>query len=109
MAVLTKPDALPLKTDDGGVIRVGGTRVTLDTVIQAFRGGAAAEEIVDRYPVLALADVYATIAHYLRHRSEVDEYLAEQAVAAAAARREAEALCDNTALRQRLLAIRRQP
>ena len=46
---LTAP-ALPLATDADGVIRVAGTRVTLDTVWSAFESGASAEEIVEQYP-----------------------------------------------------------
>jgi hypothetical protein len=33
-------EQVPLRTDDHGVVRVGGTRVTLDTVIAAFENGA---------------------------------------------------------------------
>jgi uncharacterized protein (DUF433 family) len=62
---------------DGG-IRVGGTRVTLDTVVAAFDSGATAEEIVQQYPSLTLADVYSVIAYYLRHESKVRAYLAER-------------------------------
>jgi len=40
---------VPVVTDDDGVMRVGETRVTLDTVIGAFLDGAAAEEIVFQY------------------------------------------------------------
>jgi len=36
--------------DSHGVLRVGGTRVTLDTVIAVFKEGATPEEIVYRYP-----------------------------------------------------------
>jgi len=44
----------PLFTDADGVIRVGNTRVTLDTVVSAFEEGATAEEIVYQYPTLNL-------------------------------------------------------
>ena len=53
---------MPLQTDADGVIRVGGTRVTLETVVEAFQQGATAEEIVQQYPSLALAEVYAVLA-----------------------------------------------
>lgn len=56
-------------------MRVGKTRVTLDTVIAVFKQGSTAEEIVYRYPSLRLADVYATIAFYLNHQPEVETYL----------------------------------
>ena len=73
LAVVAEP--APLKTNADGVVRVGNTRVTLDTVIAVFKQGTTAEEIVYRYPSLRLADVYATIAFYLNHQQEVETYL----------------------------------
>jgi len=43
-----------------------------------FHQGATAAEIVNRYPSLNLADVYATIAFYLKHQSEVESYLQQR-------------------------------
>jgi hypothetical protein len=57
------------------ILRVGKTRVTLDTVVAAFNDGASPEEIVARYPSLSLADVYGAIALYLEHREDVDGYI----------------------------------
>ncbi len=75
MALSITKETMPLKMDEYGVVRVGGTRVTLDTVVVAFEQGAAAEEIMQQYPTLKLSDIYFTIGYYLQHRSEVDEYL----------------------------------
>lgn len=61
-------EAPPLKMDEHGTIRVGDTRVTLDTVIGEYLNGASAEVIAGAYNTLSLADVYASIAYYLRHR-----------------------------------------
>ena len=61
-----------------GVIRVGGTRVTLDTIINAFNRAMSAEEIAIAYPAVSLADVYAVIAYYLRHQDEVNSYISER-------------------------------
>lgn len=97
---------LPLRVDDGGVVRVGQTRVTLDSVIWAFRNGATAEEIVQRYPSLDLADVYAVLAYYLRQTPDVDAYLDEQQAASAETRARVEAQHDPTGFRDRLLARR---
>jgi hypothetical protein len=47
----------------------------LELVIRAFQDGASPETIVQRYSSLTLRDVYAVIAYYLRHRSDIDEYL----------------------------------
>ncbi len=65
----------PLRTDEHGVVRIGNTRVTLETVIMAFRNGFSAEEIVLKYPTLNLTDVYAVIAYYLWNQPAVDAYL----------------------------------
>lgn len=48
-------------------------------VVEAFGSGMSAEGIIDAFPSLALPDVYAVIAYCLRHRSEVDGYLAHVA------------------------------
>jgi uncharacterized protein (DUF433 family) len=63
MSLIIIDTPIPLKTDVDGVVRVGNTRVTLDTVIIAFKEGATAEEIVSQYPSLLLADVYAVIGY----------------------------------------------
>ncbi len=65
----------PLRQDDTGTIRVGGTRITLDTVVEAWLNGESAEKIAEAYDALTLAEVYAVISYYLRHRSEVQDYL----------------------------------
>jgi uncharacterized protein (DUF433 family) len=96
-----------LIVDSGGTIRVGGTRVSLDTVVAAFLEGADAEEIVAQYPSLDLADTYAAISYYLRHRSEVDSYLRERAEQAQAVRAEVERRLPPDGIRARLLARRR--
>lgn len=100
-------DRVPVLTDADGVIRVGGTRVTLDTVVAAFEMGATAEEIAQQYPSVALADVYAVIAYFLRHRAEVDAYLLARQQQAAEVRRENERRFDPSGVRERLLARRR--
>ncbi len=38
MALTISPEVIPLRADSDGVIRVGGTRVTLDTVIASLPG-----------------------------------------------------------------------
>jgi uncharacterized protein (DUF433 family) len=75
MTLVVVAEPAPLQTNADGVVRVGNTRVTLDTVIAVFKQGTTAEEIVYRYPSLRLADVYATIAFYLNHQQEVETYL----------------------------------
>ncbi len=45
MVTTTFTATLPLKTDKDGVIRVSKTRVSLDTIVNAFLEGLTAEEI----------------------------------------------------------------
>lgn len=95
---------LPLRHDEGDTVRVGPTRVTLDSVIFAYNQGASAEEIVrEQFTSLDLADVHATLAFYLRNRQVIDEYLRGRELEAAELQREIESKIDTTALRQRLL------
>jgi uncharacterized protein (DUF433 family) len=68
----------PLREDADGALRVGASRVLLELVIRAFQDGATPEAIVQRYATLALADAYAVIAYYLRHRREIEAYLAQR-------------------------------
>lgn len=101
-------DPVPLIADANGVIRVGKTRVTLDTVVTAFLDGATAEEIVEQYPSLLLSDVYSVIGYYLRHKIEVDAYLSERQARADEVRQEAEKRFNPIGIRERLLARRNQ-
>lgn len=100
-------DPSPLRTDQHGVIRIGGTRVTLDTVIYAFNEGLTAEEISLQYPTLGLADVYGAISYYLHHQDEVDSYLKEREQEAEEIRLKIEAQVDSRGIRERLLARRK--
>src|SRR6266576_814952 len=93
----------PLKLDDGDTIRVGGTRVMLDTVIGAYLDGASPEMICEPYDRLSLGDVYATIAYYLRHRAALDDYLRQRERQAEETKRQIESTPENRALRQRIL------
>src|SRR5438093_3674215 len=102
--LMAKPP--PLRVDEDGTIRVGATRVTLDTVITAFSNGASAEEIVMKYPTLDLTDVYAVITYYRWHPDEVEAYLEQRRQQAAEIRQKMEALFPPQGVRERLLARR---
>src|SRR6476646_1275030 len=79
-------EAVPLRVDEGGAVRIGKTRVTLELVVSQYENGMTPEDMVRAYDTLVLADVYAVIAYYLRHRDEVRAYLARRADEAAALR-----------------------
>lgn len=106
MTLTIGTETVPLVRDADGVIRVGRTRVTLDTVVSAFLDGATAEEITHQYPSLELADVYSVIAYYLRQRAEVDAYLQQRREQAEEIQRENESHFDPSSIRDRLLARR---
>ena len=65
-----EPLIVPLRTDETGVVRVGKTRVTLDVVIGCYKRGETAEQIVEDFDTLRLADVHGVIAYYLGHQAE---------------------------------------
>jgi uncharacterized protein (DUF433 family) len=67
MAEALNLESFPLQADSEGVIRVRGTRVMLDTIWAAFQEGATAEEIVQQYPSLSLADACQAIGYSLRN------------------------------------------
>jgi uncharacterized protein (DUF433 family) len=103
MSLPLTADPPPLATGDDDVVRVGGTRVTLDTVVDAFREGLTAEEIQQQYPALTLTHVYAAISYFLQHRAEVEAYLDARARRREEIRQEAEARFDASGIRERLL------
>ena len=74
-------DPWPLRVDADGVIRVGKGRLTLDTVIEAWREHLSPGEIAREFRQEP-EDVYAAIAYYIRHRDELKPYLEQQAYAA---------------------------
>lgn len=102
-------DATPLWRDEHGKFRVVGTRVLLELVIHAYNQGEIPEEIVDSYPSLRLADVYAVIAYYLYHRVEIDAYVHQANEKADQIQRETEANYSpqTLALRARLRELKR--
>ena len=106
MGLTIAPEPIPLSWGPDGVIRVANTRVTLDTVVAAHRDGYTADEIARQYPTLKLADVYAIIGYFIRHRAEVEIYLLERQVQSDDVRRENESRFDPAGVRERLLARR---
>jgi uncharacterized protein (DUF433 family) len=85
------PECPPLRVDEGGAVRVGNTRVSFDLVVEQYENGMTPEDMVRAYDTLALADVYAVIAYYLRHRDAVRAYLKRREEEAAALRAKVEA------------------
>lgn len=73
----------PLREDAHGVIRVGETRVTLESLVAAYDQGAGAEELALRFPSLGLAAIHAALGFYLSHQQLLQPYLEQQQRASA--------------------------
>ncbi len=109
MSLVIEQEAPPLRADETGAIRVGTTRVLLETVIQAFQDGASPESIVHRYSTLSLSDVYNTIGYYLRHQDTVEAYLNQREELAQAVQQRLSSIQPDLGLiRQRLLSQQNQ-
>ncbi|HYW44895.1 MAG TPA: DUF433 domain-containing protein [Bryobacteraceae bacterium] len=61
-----------------GVYYVPGTRISLDSIVYAFREGCSPENIREDFEGLTLAHVYGAIAFYLDHQADIDAYLLQR-------------------------------
>ena len=103
MSIPLRGQAPPIREADG-VLRVGRTNVTLETVLWAFQQGATPDDIKRQLPSLELADIYDVIAYYLRHRDSVDEYLRQRELVYRETNDQLEQEFPQDGLRARLLA-----
>ena len=108
MSLHLTADPIPLTSDADGVVRIGSTRVTLDTLVAAFREGMTPEGIVEQYASLTHAEVYSVIGYILSHSAEIESYLRERQAQAQAVQQANEARFDPIGIRDRLLS-RRNP
>ena len=102
MTLVIEAETIPIVQTADGAFRIGKTRVTLDTLIVVFNQGLTPEEIVQSYPTLLVADVYAVITYYLRHQDEVDAYIAQNEREAEALQAQFEARFNYKQIRERL-------
>jgi len=79
---------------------VAGNRVSLDSIVHAFRRGESPETICQNFEVLQLEEVYGAIAYYLANQSAIDAYLVRQGEKWAEGKRNSEPL--PASLRERL-------
>ena len=87
----TDPNDPYVESRDGNVY-LRGSRVTLETVILNWRNkGRSPEDIQKSFPTVSLAAIYGTIAYYLAHQDEVDQFLTDNQVQYATQRAAAEA------------------
>jgi uncharacterized protein (DUF433 family) len=107
MTVMIQVDNPPLRQDDSGALPIGQSRLLLELVIRAFQDGATPEAIVQRYPSATLTDIYGAVTYYLRHREDIESYLAERESQAVEIRQRVDShQSDLGELRRRLLGRR---
>jgi uncharacterized protein (DUF433 family) len=93
----------PFRWDEAGGIRIGSSRVTLDSILASYHNGSTPEEIAIQFSVLSLEDIYSAIAYYLSHRQEIDNYLEQPNQKAQQLRQQLTQKHNLVDLRQRLL------
>jgi uncharacterized protein (DUF433 family) len=63
---------------DGGYY-IAGTRISLDSIVHAFRAGESPDEILRSFPMAGpLVKIYGAITFYFENREKVEAYLKEQ-------------------------------
>jgi uncharacterized protein (DUF433 family) len=79
---------------------VAGTRISLDSIVHAFRRGESPETICQNFELLRLEEVFGAIAYYLANQADLDAYILRQSEKWAEGKRNAEPLPAD--LRERL-------
>lgn len=103
-AAAIEPEPVPLTRDAAGRLIVIGSRIPLDTLVAAFERGDSPEAIHESYPTVSLGDIYAIFTYCVRHRDDVNDYLAGRANDRAAQRSAIETRFPPEGLRAKLLA-----
>ena len=67
-----------VRVDEHGMMRIGHSRVMLDSIVAGFEQGHSPETLQQQYPTLSLEDVYGATTYYLAHTDEVYTYLKRQ-------------------------------
>src|SRR5437588_3303909 len=85
---------------------VAGTRISLDSIVHAFRRGESPETICQNFELLRPEEVYGAVAYYPANQTVIDAYLIRQDEKWAEGRRSAEPL--PASLRERLMRAREE-
>ena len=64
--------------EGGQVVRVCGTRISLDNIVARYRQGWTPQMIAESYPAVGLADIFLLISYYLKNKASVHAYLCER-------------------------------
>lgn len=107
LLTLIAQEQTPLRLDEHGVLKVSGTRVTLDSIVETFQQGSTPDEIAESYPTVPIEDIYTVIGYYLRHWRAVKTYLREQDDDAEQIRLQIEEISPSAGLKERLRERRR--
>ena len=83
---------------------IAGTRISLDSIVHAFRRGESPETICQNFELVRLEEVYGAIAQYLANQAALGAYLIRQDAKWSVGKRSAEPL--PTDLRERLTRAR---
>jgi uncharacterized protein (DUF433 family) len=67
-----------VRVDEHGAMRIGNSRVMLDSIVAGFEQGHSPETLQQQFPALRLEEVYGAITYYLAHTDEVHTYLKRQ-------------------------------
>lgn len=102
MAAFNITQTAPLTLWEDGSIRVGNSRIVIDSIVREFTSGATAEQIQDDFPSLSLREIYGAISYYLDHPDRVEEYLVGREQEAAKVRQEVEDPARADAMRRRV-------
>ncbi len=62
----------------GGEPCISGTRIPVWVLAAMHKQGDTAEDILDAYPNLSAAQVYAALSYYYEHRTAIDATIAAQ-------------------------------
>lgn len=93
----------PFRWDEAGGIRIGSSRVTLDSILYSYQQGSTPEEIAIQFSTLRLEDIYSAISYYLNHRQEINSYLEQRSEQAQQIRQQLTQEHNLINLRERLL------
>ncbi len=78
--ILKTIQKVPLTLWQDGTIRVKGSRLLIDMIVNAHNRGMCPEEIFDSFPSeeYSIADIYSIVAYYLKNKRKINDYLAKR-------------------------------
>jgi uncharacterized protein (DUF433 family) len=85
-------------------IRLKGSRIGIEFVLDEFLQGKTADEIAIRFPTLSLEQIYATILYYHHEHSKVRSYYANYVAYCEQSQKDHDADPDSRNLKQKLYA-----